>query len=196
MEERASVVLTRHERQSAWAPSNERQGIALPLHRLHPMQELLGSLCVRSRSHGKRRAFHYTCSTHYLRGPERCGESMLIPIEDLDRDILETLEQDILNPAIIAKAIEKAMRELQATEHGDPDARRDTLRNELMHVETELARLTTAIATGGSLDTLLSAMKDREDRQKRLRVELTTLDGPSFDEIGHDRVKDELLCIR
>ncbi len=59
----------------------------------------LGSLCIRSRSHGKRRAFHYTCSTHYLRGPERCAESMLIPLDVLDQDILETLERDILNPA-------------------------------------------------------------------------------------------------
>ena len=60
-----------------------------------------GSLFIRTRSHGKRRAFHYACTTHYQRGPEICAESMLLPMELLDRAILETVEQDVLQPSIL-----------------------------------------------------------------------------------------------
>lgn len=80
-----------------------------------------GSLFIRSRSHGKRRAFHYACTTHYQRGPETCSESMLLPMEMLDRAILGTLEQDVLQPAVVVKAVEKALQQLQ-TRADEPDA--------------------------------------------------------------------------
>jgi DNA invertase Pin-like site-specific DNA recombinase len=66
--------------------------------------ECKGSLFIRSRSHGKRRAFHYACTTHYLHGPEMCSESILLPMGLLDRSIFGTIEQDALQPTIIVKA--------------------------------------------------------------------------------------------
>jgi iron-sulfur cluster repair protein YtfE (RIC family) len=50
----------------------------------------------------------------------------------------------------------------------------------LAHVEAELARLATAIAIGGSLSALLSAVHDREERLTRLQEELAALDGVPF----------------
>jgi len=129
-----------------------------------PCKECSGSLFIRNRSHGKRRAFHYACTTHYQRGPEKCSEPMLLPMEMLDRAILGTIEQDVLQPPIIAKAMEKALQQLR-THDDEPDARREVLRKDLVHVEAKLARLATAIATGGSLSTLLSAVHDREERR-------------------------------
>ena len=70
----------------------------------------------------------------------------------------------------------KALQQLQ-THDDEPDMRREILRKELAHVEAELARLATAIATGGPLSTLLSAVYDREDRRTRLHAELAALDG-------------------
>lgn len=150
-----------------------------------------GSLFIRSRSHGTRRAFHYACTTHYQRGPEACSEPMLLPMELLDHAILETLEQDVLQPTILAKAIEKAVQQLQV--HDDePDARREALRKELAHMEAELARLTTAIASGGSMPALLSAVQEREDRRTRLLAELTALDSLPFMRFDADTMKHEL----
>lgn len=154
-------------------------------------KECSGSLFIRSRSHGKRRFFHYACTTHYQRGPEKCSEPMLLPMELLDRAILGTLGQDVLQPPIIAKAMEKALQQLR-THDDEPDARREVLRNNLVHVEAELAQLATAIATGGSLSTLLSAVHDREGRRTRLHAELAALDGVPFAQLDATRMEEEL----
>ena len=150
-----------------------------------------GSLFILSRSHGKQRAFHYACTTHYQRGPEACSEPMLLPMDLLDHAILETLEQDVLQPSILVKAVEKALQELQPHDD-DPDTHREALQKELAHVEAELTRLATAIAIGGSIPTLLSAVHDREERLTRLHMELAALDGAPFAHFDSDRVEEEL----
>lgn len=151
------------------------------------------SLFIRSRSHGKRRAFHYACTTHYQRGPESCSEPMLLPMELLDRAVLDTLEHDVLQPVIIVKAVEKALQQLH-THDEDPDAKRETLRKELAHVDAELARLATAIAAGGSMTTLVSAVHDREERRLRLQAELAAVDGFACARFDAQRVEEELRC--
>ena len=55
-----------------------------------------------------------------------------------------------------------------------------------------LPRLATAIATGGSLSTLLSAVHDREGRRSRLHGEQAALDGVSFAQFDANRVEQEL----
>lgn len=154
-------------------------------------RECQGSLFIRSRSHGKGRAFHYACTTHYQRGPEACSEPMLLPMELLDRAILATLEQDVLQPSILAQAVGKAVAQLQ-THDDDPDTRREALQKELGHVEAELARLATAIAAGGSMSTLLSAVHDREERRSRLLAELAGLDGIPFTHVDAATMEQEL----
>ena len=150
-----------------------------------------GSLFIKSRSHGKRRAFHYACTTHYQRGPASCSEPMLLPMELLDHAILETIEQDVLQPAILVKAVEKALQQL-TTHDDESDARREGLRKDLVHVEAELARLAMAIATGGSMTTLVSAVQDREERRTRLHAELASLDGAPFAQFDAITMEQEL----
>jgi len=150
-----------------------------------------GSLFVRSRSHGKQRAFHYACTTHYNRGPEACAEPMLLPMALLDRAVLQILEQEVLHPAVVVRAIEKALQQLQHPAE-DTDARRETVRKEVACVEAELAQLATAIATGGPLPTLLSAMQSREDRRTRLQAELATLEGLTAEPVNLKTIEHEL----
>lgn len=116
---------------------------------------------------------------------------MLLPMEMLDRAILGTLEQDVLQPSILVKAVEKSLQQLQ-THDDDPDARREELRKEFTHVESELARLATAIATGGSMAALLSAVQEREERRTRLHAELASLDGVPFAQIDAVCMEEEL----
>ena len=97
-----------------------------------------GSVYVRSRSHGHRRAFHYACVTHYQRGAEICGERLLLPVPLVDRAVLMAIEQDVLNPNVVARALEKAIQQLQI-DRDDPDERRELLTKELRHIEAELA---------------------------------------------------------
>ena len=62
------------------------------------------------------------------------------------------------------KAAEKALQQLH-THDDEPDIRRQAVQKELAHVEAELAQFATAIASGGALSTLLSAVHDREERR-------------------------------
>jgi hypothetical protein len=130
----------------------------------------------------------------YLALQSRAGNllrSMLLPMDLLDRAILDTLEQGVLQPSILAQAVGKAVAQLQ-THHDDPDTRREALQKELVHVEAELARLATAIAAGGSMSALLSAVHDREERRTRLHAELAALDGIPFAHIDAVTMEKEL----
>jgi site-specific DNA recombinase len=150
-----------------------------------------GSLFIRSRTHGKQRAFHYACTTHYLRGPEKCSEPMLIPMELLDRAILQALERDVLQPSIVKRAIEKALQQLHSHDD-DPDTRREALHKDLRNIETELARLATAIAAGGPLPAFLAAVHDREEQRTKLQAELAMLDGLMLTPLDPARMEEEL----
>jgi hypothetical protein len=158
---------------------------------LRRARNVKGSLFIRSRSRGTRRAFHYACTTHYQLELETCSESMLLPMEPLDRAILGILEQDVLQPSILVKAVEKAPQQLH-THDDEPDVRSAALRKDVAHVEAELARLATALATGGSLSTLLSAVHDREERRMRLHAELAALDGVPFAQFDAVTMEHEL----
>lgn len=116
---------------------------------------------------------------------------MLLPMELLDHAILETLEQDVLQPSILVKGIAKALRQLQ-TYDDDPETRREALKKDLSSIEIELSRLATAIATGGSMHALLSAVQDREERRIRIKAELAALDGVPFSQFDEARVRQEL----
>jgi site-specific DNA recombinase len=151
-----------------------------------------GSLFIRSRSHGKQRAFHYACTTHYQRGPQACDEPMLIPMEPLDREILNTIERDVLHPAIVSKALEKAIAQLRPEPGYDLNTHREELQKDLKQVQAELARLATAIASGGSLTALLSAVQDRENRRTRLQAKLAALDGTTLNTFDPEAVEREL----
>ncbi len=150
-----------------------------------------GSVYVRSRSHGHRRAFHYACTTHYQRGPEICSERLLLPVPLVDRAVLTAIEQDVLNPAVVARALEKAIQHLQL-DREDPDERRELLTKELRHIEAELARLTAAIAAGGSLSTLLAAVQERESRRVKVQAELAMLDGVPITAFDVEMAEQEL----
>lgn len=150
-----------------------------------------GSVYVRSRSHGNRRAYHYCCVVHYQRGPETCPERLLLPVPDVDRAILTALEQDVMQPAIITKALEKALQQLQ-TDRENPADRKEALLKELRGLETELNRFTQAIAAGGTLPTIMSAVQERETRRVKVQAELALLDGTPIGQFDAGQVEHEL----
>ena len=92
---------------------------------------------------------------------------MFIPMNGLDRAILTTLEDDVLHPAIVQKALDKALCEIQADlTQSDPEARRQALQDELAHLEAELELFVAAIGSGGGvLSSVLAAVRARENRR-------------------------------
>lgn len=133
-----------------------------------------GGLAVRSRDHGKRRAYRYVCSGYHLRGRAVCPSHLEAPLEATDAAILAVLEQDILRPDVLAAAIERARAEQEQA----PAIRADRLadvRGEIAKLGREIDQLTAAVAAGGNLVSLLDALKAREGRLRALQQEAVSL---------------------
>ena len=125
-------------------------------------------LHVRSRSHGTTRAFFYACTAHYKSGPEVCPHVDQWPMEELDREVLAQIDEDVLRPNLVDEVIAQARAIFDAPVDVDQDAAR---RDELAALAREQARLTEAIATGGDMPVLITRLRETERR----RVELAAL---------------------
>jgi DNA invertase Pin-like site-specific DNA recombinase len=136
-----------------------------------------GGLFVRSRSHGRHRAFFYGCATYHNRGKSVCTNRLEVPMVSADSGVLASIEQYVLHPEVIEAAISEAMRLLNPTST-DVEERRQRLRAEISDIESELVNLAAAIATAaGALETLVTAVKNRERRLENLRSALSDLEG-------------------
>jgi site-specific DNA recombinase len=136
-----------------------------------------GTMIVRSRSHGRRRAYFYACSSFHHRGKVVCPNSLEMRLEVAEEAILSALERELLDPEILEEAAARAAARV-ATPAESIDTRRHTLETALAHTKAALARLTQAVAEGGSVSTLIQAIRDQERRHERLRAELSELDRP------------------
>jgi len=134
-----------------------------------------GSLVVRSRSHGRRRASFYACSAFHHRGRTVCANGLDAPMRAADDAILEEIEGYVLHPDVIERALALALDELRP-KAGRVADERSRLRAAIRRLERELGRLTTAVATGGDLPSVLSAIQEREHSHADLTERLRRLD--------------------
>ena len=83
--------------------------------------------------------------------------------------MLEAIGGAVLRPelvnAVIAQALEALKPEAAAREE-------QSIQRDLVAVERELERLTQAVAQGGSLETLIAALQERQRRKRELTVAL------------------------
>jgi recombinase/recombinase-like zinc beta ribbon protein len=101
----------------------------------------------------------YVCSARRRKGPQVCPYKLQFPIEEVDEMILSVIEGDVLAPRFIEQVLDTAF----AAPLEDPA----TLQAERARLVREMANLTTAIAAGGDIPALTSALKERD---KQLRV--------------------------
>ncbi len=87
-----------------------------------------GGLTVRSRGHGKERAFRYVCATFHYRGKAICSNGLEMRQPDAEATILDFLKTEVLRPAVINRAVQLAIEAL-TTERapGATDQRRRAL---------------------------------------------------------------------
>jgi site-specific DNA recombinase len=137
---------------------------------------LLTGLCICSQCGGgmmarKRgqHAVHFGCMTRHLRGRAVCDNGLEVRLTDADAAVLAAVESQLLNVAVLETALAKALEALAGQDEQDRD---EPLRQELARLDAEVGRLTAAIAAGGSLASLLSALQDREQRRAHLRTAL------------------------
>jgi DNA invertase Pin-like site-specific DNA recombinase len=152
-----------------------------------------GPMRVRSRSHGNRRKFFYGCSGYHERGRTVCANGADVPMIEADDIVIEALLDEVLDASILRDSVDAAVRLLQ----GDDDAsarRAAVIEAQLAKVEQERARLVDAIAAGGQLDGLLSALQTREAMRTRLEADyqaLRTARNVEASEAG--RIRGELI---
>jgi hypothetical protein len=120
-----------------------------------------GALTVRSRRHGRLRAFVYACLTNVQRGRVVCNNDLVVPLKDTEQVLLDTLEADVLRPEVVTAAIREAMTRLELP-GCKRDEDRERLRATVARLDAEIARLTEALASGGSLPTIVAAIRERE----------------------------------
>ena len=133
------------------------------------------SMIVRSRSHGQQRSFRYACCGFHQRGSTVCPNSLDVRVEQADEAILNDLEQFVLHPQVVDRAIALALNALQ------PDtgqAARDRLRldKERRTIAGEIGNLTRALAIGGDLRSLVGALQQAEAQQVQIDAALRALD--------------------
>jgi site-specific DNA recombinase len=134
-----------------------------------------GSLIVHSRASAGRRTHAYLCSYHHLRGNTVCPGGLVLPVQVTNLAVLAAVEQEVLHPEVVRRAISRAINELNApTDTVVP--RQTGLQAELTVLEQELARLTAAVAQGGDLKPLLDGIQTRERRRGTLQAELAGLE--------------------
>jgi len=134
-----------------------------------------GSIYVKTRDHGRRRAAFYGCTSYHLRGRSVCSNGIEVPMETANRIILDNFA-DLLQPAVIDAAIERTLRRT-ALAPQEAARRRQTIEARLAAVEAEIARYTAAIGAGGELSSLVSALQEREAQRTELQTELRRLSG-------------------
>lgn len=123
------------------------------------------TLVVRSRSHGRQRFFFYGCQAHHNKGAAVCINDMRLPMGETDQAVLGMLLADVLTEDVIGAVVERVIEEL-APERRHAEVAR--LRAEQRNVETELTRLSEAIATTGALPSLVEAVRERDAERQRL----------------------------
>ncbi|MEE8191631.1 MAG: recombinase family protein, partial [Gemmatimonadales bacterium] len=129
-----------------------------------------GGLYVKSRSHGRRRAYFYGCTSYHQRGTSICPNGQELPMGHADRVVLSAILEDMLDPTLVEAVVVKALEGLKPL-RDDAASRRQQLHTTLGELGSEVERLTTAIARGGELPSLLVALQERETRRAALRAE-------------------------
>ena len=155
-----------------------------------------GTLSATTRGHGsgenRSRTEFYTCLAFHKRGSTVCTNGLYGRMDALNRAVLGTLASDVLRPEVIDAVLAgvlDAMRPKATDEHAA------ALSTELATLDREIERLTEAIATGGEMLTLLSALRQRQARRDELQASRARLAQPrSFDRGAIERRVRESLA--
>ncbi|HWW85261.1 MAG TPA: recombinase family protein, partial [Vicinamibacterales bacterium] len=109
---------------------------------------------ARSRSHGGFRRVFYGCAAYHRRGCSVCRNSLTVPMEIADAEVITSVKDQLLNRHVLKTAVERATQRLTS----GVNAQR-TVARELATIERELANLAAAVSAGGELPTLIEAAR-------------------------------------
>ncbi len=119
---------------------------------------------------------YLVCWRHKSGGNAVCANAKTVPLDALTTAIIEHFRSDVLTPERIAQVA----RDLADDAETAPERvaqRRAGLEAELRRLESRLAKLTEAVAEGGSLKTLTDAIRQTEGEHREVEAKVVQLDG-------------------
>lgn len=155
-----------------------------------------GGLHVRSRDHGRRRAYFYACTSYYNKGKAVCRNNLEGRMTEIDVAVLEAIGGQVLAEDIIADVVAGVTAALEPEARGN-DAER--ARQELATVQAECGRLVQAVAAGADMPMLVDSLKARQARLLTLQATIDKLTErrPTHDAAEIERrVRDRLRSWR
>src|SRR5262249_26338260 len=144
---------------------------------------------IKRTSQRGRPVVYYVCNNWRVNGA--CTNSLSLPLTKLDETILDTLKADVLTAEIVEAVVTRTI-ELARLEPDEHRNRRERLVADAARLAQEIARLTEAIVAGGSLSSLVTALKDRERQRADTLARLEHLDGLSRVPEWGDGIRDKL----
>jgi site-specific DNA recombinase len=116
---------------------------------------------------------YYVCARQRTRGIQ-CPGGLRVVMARVDEAMLDVVGDRLLTPQTVTAAIRQAVARLAP--HADDQQRRDALQRDLRGVHRELTRYAEAVAHGGTIPALVTAMQERDRRREALEAELEQLD--------------------
>jgi hypothetical protein len=114
---------------------------------------------------------------HHKRGRAVCENTTVVRMDSVDREVLSKIGGEVLRPDVV-EAVLSSVFDALADDGPAKDAAR--LREELATTNREADRLTEAIAAGGRMDALLTALRERQGRRDELeRLLAASADRPT-----------------
>jgi site-specific DNA recombinase len=126
---------------------------------------------LRTHGTGARRflARFYGCTSHWERGATVCNNRLVADMATIDAEVVATIEDDVLRPNIVERAIALALEELGPDRE---EAQRARLAAELAEVNDEHAAVTAAMSRGGDVKTIVGLVERLQALEAR-RADLT-----------------------
>ena len=125
-----------------------------------------GGLVVETSSRKRGRVAEYVC--HRRRKNGTCSNSLRVAVATLNEAVLEAIEEHALTPEAVEQVV-------QLTERDDVRDRQDALQRECKDVERRIARLLSAIETGGDAPSLVARVRELEARRVGIDGDLRNL---------------------
>jgi site-specific DNA recombinase len=136
-----------------------------------------GSLTGRTtRSTSDQEHRYYVCGTHRTRGRTACTNNLSLNADAIHNMIVTAFQNDVLTVERVERTVRGALED-QSEHPAQVEARRQALTQALEKVESELERLTNAIAGGADLKSVLEALKNRERERDDLRTKIEHTEG-------------------
>ena len=111
---------------------------------------------------GGGRGARYGCPQHWNR--KTCTNGLTVRHEDLERVLLDQLQQAVLTPEVVDYLVERVAKAQNERKSQSED------KAELADVETKIDKIIAAIEAAGHSDALLRSLKLLEDRKRELSV--------------------------